>query len=598
MGIGKHVMNWLCHRPKSARRNAWLAALATLPYACYRQWAYMEETHDVSIPSMAKFGGLPLLAWLAAYLGTAVLHAFTREKHATRPADYAIIKGLEEKLDQQSPPTIPFTGEHKLNYSISDVFRYHYKDVATVDTRARETRNPLAALDATIRYFGSANNMDEGLILLRDALDWLEGKKPVLDWKTKLLFLRQTLAIKAARKLEPSAPEAYIFSAAYESIMHPERAWYWSELGRQVADTFAHPEQKEMYVFHALLATAQQRSDQNEAWADAFRVLQRNCVPERLGESQNPFWVLRDEKKKFFAETIALKGNKDPADRDIECKCNSDLSMLLAGRAKTPSMLYRFPEPIDGYHVFAMRYAQGKTLHERLEAKELGTLEKITPLLARILARYPAGHLPLISLDEKIEKKLYAPELGIPHDLANAILSHMRPVHKGILEHGVLAVNKDAHPEQWLIDDKGQVTVLDNLLKNRQPATLDSANLYNYADYLNPQQLKESVLAFRKALQEEGSSLSMPELRNAYGEDKILFRAHHNSVIHRQLCFVTAWSGSERPTMRAKRAGAIQQAITSIDRLKNDDSAYYNNHKEDYDELRPALEKMRELIAP
>ncbi|MCX6708083.1 MAG: hypothetical protein NTW67_00335 [Candidatus Woesearchaeota archaeon] len=585
MGLGK----WLEFIMKHMNQTATLAGLATFPYTFYELHKYVTRNPDNTFLGQLKYMAIPVAASLLTKWGLLTLYCYTREdtNRRTRIGDRKKIKKLWKELESKEHPKITFGPEQRINYSIVDVLRYHSSDFQELTQRARETENPFIALDASIRNFSlKAGHPDEGYTLFRDALDWMRKRKPKLRWKTKAYFLNTKLALYLSKFLEPRAIENYILGAIYESIINPEQAGQWTELGKLVADKFGSPQKPEMYVFHALLATAQKRSDEKEAWRTAFELIQQTLKPKRLGESRNPVWAVegQEESKKFFSGTFAFKGNTERYELENEEKSAHKLEEILDKDAIAPEPIYITEEPYNELYVYIMRYLPGELLSNQFLKGDKRGLEKVIPVLARIHARYPTEGLTRLNLEEKTAKKLQS--LGM-----QSALKYFRPVTADLQAHPIWAVNKDAHPEQWQMlnnpHTEAKVGVLDTEIKEVQPIVLDIANLLYYVGQFTREEREKYVGGHVSNLRKEGAKIHDQTFAQAYdGANGPLLRAVDNAAIFRMLCLIEAWSDPDRPNMRTQRERLVKTALQTIDDLKEHDTKYYSENETEYKALK------------
>ena len=577
---------------KNIRWVSGIAALLPLPYCIRHHWEYKNNTYpDDTIFGEALCYWPSLAAALTVNIGifASTLYRRTNLEH------YKKIKKLKAQLKQQTPPTIAPRETVQIPYKLKDFLWLAYRKPEKNAERARQQKNPLIALDAAIMLLSS--KPDEAFAVLRDASDWLEGKKPVLTLATKLQLFCQEFTYKTMPTLDVCGVSTFLFRALYDSIRCPENAWYWSTLGKIVADTTG-KYKKEMYAFHALLATAQQRSDQKEAWEDTFNLLHQTCKPERIGESRNLVWKIKDESKQFLSDTCVFKANKKRTELEKEWQATLNLERILDDNAVAPQPLYITETPYQDLYVYVMRSLNGELLYDQFAKGDYSGLNSVKKVLARILARYPTTGLQPIDIEKKHEDKLYA--LDIPKELANDIISHLRPVNRALQENAVLVPNKDGHPEQWQILNipylKARVGVLDAEINNLHPAINEAVNLLEYAGELSPEERRLHASTLMEELRKEGRATNNKELAQAYEDNTLLERAYNNSVIHRAISWASAWSDPERPTMHKKRGEQINKALRAI--AEQEKTAYYEEYRIDYEALRRDFQKMRELMSP
>lgn len=573
MGLGRKVLNAITKHPIL---NGCLSAIATSPWARHLFSDQFEP--NATYWDKIKWGIPPLTAFATISLATAITHCFTTEEEwRTRIGDYKIKRQLEERLKEQAPPSLPTTATQEVDYNIMNMYRNVFRpNIDKLAHEARKTKNPLFALDAAMHYFSSRQKYDEGLILLRDAFEWLGGKRPKLNLSARMSYFIQTVGFAIGRTFLPRKMDSYMLSAALDSILNPTNSWYHSQLGRMMADAIDSPHKKEMYVFHALLALAQNRSDKNEAFRDAFKLLHETCTPRRLGESRYPAWVVEDEEKnkKLFSGTFAFKGNEQRADLQNEWNAALTLEGILGEDAVAPQPLYLTDEPYNGLYVYVMRYLSGELLAKQLKRENKRGLGHVIPVLARILSRYPTEGLPRVDLEQKTYKKLG--QLGMQD-----AMPLFKPVIDDLHAQPVWAVNKDAHPEQWQLLDSpyatAKVGVLDTDIREVQPAILDSANLLEYCGNFQPAERQALISQFAHCLQDEKITIS--------GNNTALFRAHSNATMHRALCFIAAWNEKGRNKTQQEKEHVIKNAIRAVHDLKIDDPEYYLQHQQQYDKL-------------
>ncbi len=591
MGLGRKTLDLLAKTPKL---NGCIAAATAVAFAWPGIQEHIEWNADIKYNPLktALYAGTwaaiyGLSAFLPVHLSTTALRCFTKEDTGTKFSDFKTIKQLKQQLAKQQPPTIPFQGDTRISYSLTDMVKnhaipFHSPKAENIEQQAQREKDPLLALDAGIEYDKRKEGYDKALLLMRDALHWLDGKKPTVKPSAKIAYAYYSLMLKTIRTLQPREVSNYMMSAIYESIMRPEHAWYWSQFGRMVADALDTPRKKEMYVFHALLATAQRRSDQQQAWQDAFSIMNETSTPERLGESRHPTWILKDEDTKFFSDTFAFQGYDKKIDSQSKWQARLRLESIL-GKDATPQPLYIIEEPHNGLYVYIMRYVSGELLANQLKKEEKSGLNQVIPVLARIHARYPTEGLPHVDITQKTYKKLE--QLGMTD-----AMQLFKPVIEDLQAQPIWAVNADAHPEQWMMLNNPYVTAktcfLDTELKEVQPAILDSANLLEYCGTFNTAQRQAFVLQFADNLREQGTYTNNPTLREAYkGNMNGLFKAHNNATLHRTLCLLVAWNEKGRNRTKEEKEHLVKNAIRAVQDLKTDNLRYYEQHEEQYAKL-------------
>lgn len=533
-----------------------------------------------NVPVLMLSAWPTIAAYLSVYIGTMIL------AYKTKPEKYGVttkeerkkIKQLEKLVKQQTPPTLP-KEETTIDYSISDVIRYFYASTKTLDKQARAKKSPLLAMRAAMKYFGTNHHdLDEALLIIRDAHNWLEHKKPKLTLQAKTFNLNNAWAVNAIQKLTPKSYELQFFLAMYYSIVNPEKAWQHGQLGRKITDEF-YPEQKDVaYVFHALLASAQDRSDKEQAWNDAITVLNEKPEWERIGETRTTVRVLKD--RPYFSKTFLFKERPEKELLQREAENSKTLAELVD--AEFPEPLHLTEEPTNGNYTYVMRILEGPTLYEQLEQKNTTSIRRVIKTLADIHAKYPR-QLKRTNLEEKLKEKLNSYEFGLTNTTANSIYTNFKPALQDVNDM-IWVWNKDAHPENWITGEK--IGVIDLEADHLAPATFDLANLLEYGDYFSPNEKRTYVHEYAEHMNQHGQHI----------KHSTLMRKYYNSVIYRMICLTSAWSSPQRPKMKHKRKEAIQRAINSIEKVKQEDKEYYGLHHEEYALLRNNLEQLKNTL--
>ncbi|MEM3154645.1 MAG: aminoglycoside phosphotransferase family protein [Candidatus Woesearchaeota archaeon] len=564
-----------------------VAGLASVPYAIKTLSRLSEEltpypTIGDMLACTLKIWS-PFIAYSATRATTMLIRDYIREdpnRPRTKKGDGKKLRTLEEKLNAQTPPKIQFVGTTEISFH-PIIFLKHYfsKDPKKVERIARKQHNPALAIEAAMRHFFK-NQFDEGLICMRDATDWLTNKKPKLSLTARINLLFPRIACSIAKKTSPRHAEVYLLSAAVASILNPEKAWYWSALGKLAADEFGLNLKKEIYVFHALLATAQKRSDVEDAWRDALLAIREQPYWERIGETRTLVRILKNNK--FFAQTLIFKEREQQEQLLREANAYKTLEEL-AQEVTVPQVLYVTSEKQEGKYALVMRHLKGETLYEKLAKGDKTAVSQVINALAKIHARMPTN-LPRLPVAWKLRSKLLAQEFNITRELAKKVVQNYRPVYDAILQDAFWVWNKDAHPENWIIGDK--IGVIDCEADYLVPVTFDLVNLLEYGNFFIQEEKKLCITMYAHELSKEKTNLN----------NSTLMRAYYNSAIHRMLSLASAWSSPERKRMHSKRKEAITKATNFIEEISKEDKEYYERHKENYDKLKEALTEICQLM--
>jgi len=555
-----------------------IALLATLPVSL--------KMIDYSQNPFTQFWlWVPPLAYVGVSYGSALIYSIQKaKKEGSKPR--STVKKIQKNLNMETPPG--YTAEETKIGVVS--FGRLCSDYSTRwspekwAALAEKEQNPVYFFLSSLKHMGDTNYFS-AMTSLRNAFDLLDGKMLKPSWSLKLYLQNLRFGSWLGRSLMPNEPFYHMMSAFTESLTNPERAWYYSELGRRVADHFESDDKLEMYLFHALLASAQRRSDEEQSWADALEYIAQTQKLNWSGETRNKIWRLSDT----AGETLFVKGNSDREALLSECSATKTLESILEDDACAPRSLHVTDAPYDGYYAYAMRHIPGPTLSEKIKEGDTSSLPLVLKTLARIHARYPADGIARENMHQKIARKLETQYLAIPDDLKTTILANYRPVEQGATDDAFFAPNKDAHPENWIVGEK--LGVIDCEITALTPVTFDLANLLAYQDGISPEETKKCVFKYASHLRAETGDASL------YSSPEQLMRAYYNSVVHRVISLVVAWSEPGRERLFGERAPAINRALEAIYCLERQDPLYYHDHKRQYKTLAGALADLRTLVA-
>lgn len=441
--------------------------------------------------------------------------------------------------------------------------------------KLKKEQTPNLLFNAMVERLWS-NKLDDAMDFMRLATDRLGNSSSVIDTTGSYYWFAIAASGWFVRLIKPHEAQSYLFSSCYSALTNPQKAWYFSQLGKRVADAFNSPFRKEMYVFDGLLASAQGRSDEERVWKEAIALVRQDAQWERLGETRTI--VRRLANSPFFANTFVFKERQDLESLAREKDACDKLAEIIPD-ATVPKPLYLTKEPENGLHYLVLRYLPGETLQVQLERGEKSAVPRVIQTLAKIHAHFPADHLPRVNLEDRIEK------LAIPEcapEVKAQIRSNYAPIINAV-ETVPWVWNKDAHPENWQIGDK--IGVLDCEGDLRVPATFDLANLLEYDDSLTRRERQKYIVNYRCALSEEGKLFA--------GDYAV---AYHNSVIHRMLAFANAWSAPERQSMHSKRSAAIQRGLNAIANLEEECTSYFAKYFQQYRRLTNALSQLKSAL--
>jgi len=496
--------------------------------------------------------------------------------------DSLMLEKIKNEILKKPTPSCGFSQKQKIRYNLADYLRLYFSNNPKyLEKRARKTRNPLLAVDSMILYGGKYNNFSQGLTLLRDAYDYLDGKQPELSIISKISQFNQKYAFSLAKYFDKGKTEIYLLYAMYSSITQPEKAYYWSEMARAVAKE-TNKLLPESFLLHALLATAQKRTDEEQAWEDVLAQCDLNSKREYLGDSQNPVWTINSSE--LLKSTIVLKADSRE-NLFMEKKGAQTLNQILES-AEPPTPLFISNLPVEGNYIYVMRTAEGDTLYNKLEKKDYSGMTAVEDVLAQIHAKYPLEGLTKLNLEQKIQKK--TKDMKLQEDFANSLIVSTEQVRKAITETAYWAAAKDAHPENWILSHT--VHPIDTLFKETQPTNLDLANLYNYGTHFTPEEKRQRVKNY--------DSRFLLWSKKEKKSNQILFREYWNAEIQRAIDLTAAWMTPKRKTRHPHIIPLLERAQLSIQNLKQDDFEYYGKNQEKYTQLNTLLDKLKEHVTP
>ena len=571
---------WHKHRAKVDWSAAGAGVGVSLPL-WYEIFSQGRITSTDSAASAVAQLAAPGIAAVLTPVARAALGFFVDDEAGNR----AVVRKLRNDLARETPPLSNGAQANSVQRCWSDIAHsLHHLDDDEADSfwaRAAKAKNPFLAIKASWRYLNN-NQADMALNCVREALDWTGGGVVPVPYSSYPVQGVIRVAETISQAMFPASVRNYLGLAGIYALTNPEKAWFYSELGRRIAKETGHVQQKEAYVFHALLSSAQHRSDEQSAWRDALQLLMDDSPVESASERESRSEVFRFNGD-FFANTLVVKRRPDLASlvREYDWQL----------RGKSVATVCDVPEPVyvsrtdDGLSCFAMRYRNGEVVYDLLEKGDKSSVAGVAGALGEIHARVSHEGLNRVEIWKKARDKLYDSLLGIPKDLANTILAHYGPIEKGCWL-APAVINKDAHPEQWIVGDR--LTAIDWEIDALVPLTFDSANFTSYRDFFSPLEQKEFVGSHVAAYKQNGGDMR--------GED--VFTSFYNAVIHRMVCFIGAWSAPTRKRMRVYRGEAIERAIGAIDELEGASPKFYAEYKGDYVMLRKSFTKVVDLLVP
>lgn len=396
--------------------------------------------------------------------------------------------------------------------------------------------------------------------------------------------------VKRRLKRDPTSLTLQLQEAILHAIVE-DRGSFLHKLKNIVARHQESEHQDDLRLLYAI--TLQQEGSPEDAKREIRQFVYRRIAEKdswkRLGESANR--VIEYTPKKFVRNIIVIKeGRRDEING--EARMTASLDELLNGHAR-----YKMVEVLatvdeeeatigkEEKSYLVMKRQHGKLLAECRETK--------TYLLAADFLAYLHAKADL-SLSRKgdvaiafgAKSRLENEHLGLPRQIMQAIMRHYRPVYDAIMAMP-RGINCDAHPENFMALDDGSMLALDKPDKGIIPIGLDVANLcMGRAD-------KDAIIdayydSFRRYHDGDAGDLL----------DKETFRLGcYNSIIHRAIVFLAAWSSSDRPSMHVKRRWACELVADSVIRIRRYFPVYYGKHDEAYKTQQAVFKRIKGSIS-
>lgn len=316
---------------------------------------------------------------------------------------------------------------------------------------------------------------------------------------------------------------------------------------------------------------------------------------ESLGDSLNVVFEISN--KDYFRDAFVLKGQTNRENLLKERKNTESLQPEVKDFMKflVPVPLHITEETI-AYHdqqlyVYAMRRSQGTTVLELIHRDgQIDILTKVVEYLAIIHTRMPSNSFKT-DFQAKVGNKFN--HLRIENHLTQMIVQSMTPVVKSF-EDAVWVFGKDAHPGNWLVTEKGEIVALDMEDKEVVPLEIDLVNLLEFdsfgLDRPGREKLKERIIREYVKYYKKYSNRSVVK-------EPFSWQRYLNAVIHRMLCLYCFWSGSNRDPSKIKRNFVLNNALYALEQISNQFNDYFSFHREDYNNLKMAINSLNESDA-
>ncbi|MBI4146506.1 hypothetical protein HY489_04165 [Candidatus Woesearchaeota archaeon] len=524
----------------------------------------------------------PIIAGLGANVAAWAARAYTKDnffRERTRLSDYGVLSGLEKEVLEEVPPIMNLQGEQRVGGSLEEFLDGSATGRHGGRALFLKYRNPLSLMRAA-RGFVARGEYDSGFDCLKSAIEWSDGKRPSPGLLSMFGAQCSRLVRGVARNVEVRDVRNYIFGAVEEALIDPGRAWHLSELGRRVADEFNSPLKLEMYIFHALLASAQRRSDEQAAWRDIYGLVRTHgkLAPASDRESRNDVRILDSY---FFADSFTFRFY--PRKDELVRFCDERNVLADAVPEADWPLPYAIAEDPGRGYVLLLRFIRGELLYDALRRGDKSRMGGALSIVAKIHARYPLDRVKPVDLDGKLRKKLYDPVFGIPRELADALFASREPIIRAVRMMPDVG-NTDRHLDQVVLARR--IGALDCEVDGSVPCTFDVANMLLYRDFFTERERREYVLGYAADAEKEGLHLDKSKLSCAF----------HNSGIYRLVCLAGAWSDPGRPSMHGERKPAIVRAIRELRGVRDECPDFYAQYARQYERWESGLERMAALF--
>jgi len=591
-GRAKKVHSWLVQKPL---RTGGLAALLTIPYSVYTILT-SDTSMSIDDPEFISFAAKtlsPMFAFSGCGITAELLKTFTHEDKynpRTRIGDFKKRRWLKSNLKQRNfEQLIDEEFELQKQSSVKAFFSRGSSSVPdtekgadTVAALAEQNKDPKLFADAVFRYF-KHNKYDDAFIQL-NKLFQLGAAPPSISWPSIAI---DSIINKWDRFLNPRNPSGLIYASMLSALrQNYAQALYYSAFARKTAEFFSSPVKKEIFCLDALIHHTLQAKDSEQVWSRCIAEIQHEPILERISETANPVRIITASQ--FLSKTLVFKESKDKEALEAEADMTNYIARVLPDNLSTAEPLHITDTAVNGSYTYVMRHASGETLLEKFKKKSYSALFSVAKILALIHAKVPKRKVRkgVLNIALKVKRKLVSPDILLPREIISKIVHNYRPVFNALNDTNCV-YNKDAHPENWLVHEKG-IVVLDCENGFLVPQQFDLVNLLEYSHYLTDAQKDRAIEDYTLMYE---SHTNTPIDR---GKFKL---AYFNAVIHRAISLCTAWSSRARPSMHSERQHVIFNAICAIDKIKKEHSRYHAKYRSYYLNLKTSLEKIHELVS-
>lgn len=590
-GVIKRSYDWLVSKPL---RAAGLATLASIPFVAYYCMCTEPDASDffLDLLKVSSPAGIFLCAGvIAEFLRT---FAYSDEFYQrTRLSDFRKrrnIKNDVRQIDFESLVNDEYIELQKGSTSKAVIDHIRQQAVIPDSPKGAEklaelaTKRDSAAIHLTsaIEYLKQCK-YDSSLIEFSKVLESEEVLPRIysVDWYLNNLMNKGDVFF------HPRDPST-LAHASIQNLLNSRfgDALFYSTFANAAAREFDNNFKLEFSCLDAITHHVLKSRISDAVWEDFIKEMKKMPAFDRIAETRNPVRVLKSSR--FLSQTIVLKDKDRREDLLAEAELTNYIKEFLPDKFGIAEPLYITKEPVEEAYTYVMRHVSGETFLDKLKKYDYFALDSIVDCLACIHANVPKDIVRKGELDIefKLRSKLLDPDFNLPSNLADKILENYAPVLKSF-ENSTYVYNKDAHPENWLVNSK--IVVLDCENNFLVPQQFDLVNLLEYSDYLLDKQKDEAIKKYIS---------SYAGHAKVEGRDLQEFRlAYFNAVVHRAISLCAAWSSPYRISMHSERPKIVANAIHAIDRLKREHNDYYSRFRSYYIHLKHSLEEIKNLVS-
>lgn len=409
----------------------------------------------------------------------------------------------------------------------------------------------------------------------------------------RMMMINEELVLRNRIKKNPDD-----LGSCVRLIFHHYNLLNMDDALRLMKDTEASfPGRINVKLLHAMLLESVGDPEADSKWSETVEMILsgsaligKNKSFRRLSESSNE--VLECTIDEFVMGTLVFKRG-DRKNLRAEADLAAESQKLVRGFDEyvTVSPLGRFRQGESYEEIYVMRYAEGEKLYF-MKDRDIGLFMKVADFLALIHARFPAEKSckGRIDIPRAVKEKLAYRDLSLPESLIRKVLDNYSPVCDSFKD-ALYVFNKDANPENWVVRKDRKIVAIDWEDKGLVPMQFDIVNLLEYnGAALKDGQKDEVIKGYIRSYNRYKGSEDITDIDG--------FRlCYFNAVIQRAISLCSAWSSLDRPTMRAKRAVVLDNALNAMRRLRDEHAGYYGKHRKNYAALEEALGEIKSICS-